>query len=30
LAEIDQVQEEVKRMDDIENEVEELKQKINK
>lgn len=30
LAEIDQVHEEVKRMDDIENEVEELKQKINK
>lgn len=30
LAEIDQVQEEVKRMDDIENEVEEIKQKINK
>jgi HPt (histidine-containing phosphotransfer) domain-containing protein len=30
LAEIDQVQEEVKRMDDIENEVEELKQKISK
>lgn len=28
LAEIDQVHEEVKRMDDIENEVEELKQKI--
>lgn len=30
LAEIDQVQEEVKRMDDIENEVEEIKQKISK
>lgn len=30
LSEIDQVHEEVKRMDDIENEVEELKQKINK
>ena len=29
-AEIDQVQEEVKRMDDIENEVEEIKQKISK
>jgi hypothetical protein len=30
LAEIDQVHEEVKRMDDIENEVEEIKQKISK
>ena len=30
LAEIDQVQEEVKRMDHIENEVEEIKQKISK
>jgi argininosuccinate lyase len=28
LAEIEEVHEEVKRMDDIENEVEELKQKI--
>jgi len=30
LAEIEQVQEEVQRMDSIENEVEELKQKISK
>ena len=30
LAEIEQVQEEVQRMDNIENEVEELKQKISK